>query len=123
MAALVGWREAKKGTGVMGRHNALFRASLYAQYKIAGDREDLLRQLNKSFEPPIDDDREIQHQIDDGSKYDEEHLNNNLPNYYKEIGIEKAPTEDTYNTEGELEEQTEEQKQFFENNLVCKKGR
>ena len=130
LASLVGWREAKKGTGVMGRHNALFRASLYAQYKLSedrffsnspSDREDLLRQLNKSFEPPIDDEREIQHQIDDGSKYDEDHLENNLPNYYAEIGIKKAPVEDTNKPEGEPEEQTEEQKQFFENIWYVKK--
>jgi putative DNA primase/helicase len=92
LSSIVGWKAAKKGTGKMGRHQVLFRAALYQKYRMTG-QEDILKELNNSFDPPITEQGQIDHALDTEG-YDEEHLNNNLENYFKEIGIEEKTIEE-----------------------------
>ena len=90
LSAIVGWKAAKKGTGKVGRHQVLWRAALYQKYRMPG-QEKILDEINNSFNPPIEDEREIEHAKNIEGK-DEAHLDRNLKNYYEEIGIvEKIP--------------------------------
>ena len=90
LSAIVGWKAAKKGTGKVGRHQVLWRAALYQKYRMPG-QEKILDEINNSFNPPIENEREIEHAKDIEGK-DEAHLDRNLKNYYEEIGIvEKIP--------------------------------
>ena len=90
LSAIVGWKAAKKGTGKVGRHQVLWRAALYQKYRMPG-QEKILDEINNSFNPPIENEREIEHAKDIEGK-DEAHLDRNLKNYYEEIGIkEKFP--------------------------------
>ena len=105
LAALVGWKAAKKGTGLKGRHQVLWTAALYQKYRMEG-QEDILRKLNESFNPPITDKNELDHAFDIEG-YDEEHLNNNLENYFEEIGIEnkiEEPPENLWESTEEFED-------------------
>ena len=106
LAAIIGWKAAKKGTGVMGRHPVLFRAALYQKYKMPG-QEQILDEINNSFKPPITNERELEH-AKDTEKYNEEHLENNLNNYFQEIGIEEKIPEPPSN----LFERTAEYEDF-----------
>ena len=89
LSAIVGWKAAKKGqeNSEVGRHQVLWRAALYQKYRMP-DEEKILDEINNCFNPPIEDEREIEHAKDLGEK-DEEHLDRNLKNYFKEIGIEE----------------------------------
>jgi len=87
LSAIVGWKAAKKGTGKTGRHLVLWQATLYQKYRMPGE-EKILDEINNCFNPPIEDERELEH-AKDLKDWDEEHLDRNLKNYFKEIGIEE----------------------------------
>jgi len=90
------------------RHKALFNVAVYLKHK---KLDTDLHELNKNFNPPLPED-ELQHQLDSAEKdkYDQDHLNRNLPFWIdnlsgvKHFAEEKDPPDDMWKNSEQYED-------------------